>query len=133
MIHIERSEFGGGIKRFLFPQILEQEFANNNIADTELDFLGFSLAKNFNKTNVRQPDYSGTFVLKRPVKLDADVKYIYGGWLNTDGSINLKIQPISNLVQKVENRDTSGEPTHVKNLIENLFNSLPKEEQPDEE
>ena len=133
LIEIERNEYDGSIIRFLFPQDLEQEFGNNNFVDTELDFLGFSLAKNINKSNVRQPDYSGTFVLKRPVKIDAAVKYIYGGWLNTDGSINLKIQPISSLVQKVKNRDTSGEPTHVKNLIVNLFNSLPPGEHPNEE
>jgi hypothetical protein len=133
LIHIERSEYGGAIKRFHFPQILEQEFKNYNFVDTELDFIGFSLIKNFNKSKVRQPDYSGTFVLKRAVKLDSDVKYIYGGWLITDGSINLKIQPVSNLEQKVENRDTSGEPTHVKQIIEKLFNSLTPGELPNDE
>jgi RNase P subunit RPR2 len=122
LIEIERED-SGSIIRFLFPAILEKEiFTDSAIGNVELDFLGFSLAKNIHKTNVRQPDYSGTFILSRPVKLEAEIKYIYGGWINTDGSINLKIQPLANITQRVENNDMSSEPTHIKNIIENLFN-----------
>jgi hypothetical protein len=129
LIFIKRNSYQS-VAEFVFPERLKQIFfgEDKEIQNTELDFLSFSLSKNNNKSQIRQPDYSGTFILKRPVRLDADIKYIYGGWINTDGSINLKIQPLDNVVQKVEQGNIDNEPTHIKSILNDIFNNIDKKD-----
>jgi len=111
---------------FLFSDKLEEILLGKDETriNEELDFLSFSMSKNINKTSIRQPDYSGTFILRRAIRLEAEIKYIYGGWLNTDGSINLKIQPLENIFQNVEHGKIENEPTHIKNILDNFFNKI---------
>lgn len=126
LIAVERND-GGGVVQFSFPEELESLFSRDETSNDELNFLSFSLAKNLHKNKERQPDYSGKFILKKPVKLDAGVKYIYGGWKNTDGSINLKIQPldeIQNAVQYPLNR----EPRHIGKILDDVFNQIDQKE-----
>lgn len=115
---------------FLFPKQLEQLLLGDykETIKEELDFLGFSLSKNINKTSTRQPDYKGSFILKKPIRLEEDVKYIYGGWLNTDESIYLKIQPLDNIVQKVEHGNLENEPTHIKRILNDFFNQVEEDD-----
>jgi hypothetical protein len=129
LLCVKRNSYKSVIE-FHFPEQLEQILLRDNkdIINEELDFLSFSLSKYINKTQIRQPDYSGTFILKRPVRLVANVKYIYGGWINTDGSINIKIQPLDNIVQKVEHGTIENEPTHIKNIMNEFFNYIDKDD-----
>jgi len=124
LVVISRSPSKGVIE-FLYPVKLEKLLLikENNSINDELDFLSFSLSKNLNKTLGRQPDYSGTFKLKRPIRLEAEIKYIYGGWVNSDGSINLKIQPLKK-IQNVKHGTLENEPTHIKSILDDLFKSI---------
>lgn len=90
-----------------------------------LDYLSFSLIKKENKETIRQPDYGGTFILQRDVILRANVKYIYGGWIQIDGSINLKFTPSSNLqTNKVIQKNIETEPELVGEIIKSMFNDM---------
>jgi len=125
LVSIKRSESRSVIE-FSFPMQLDQLLLINNkeFINAEIDSLSFSLTKNINKTQIKQPDYSGTLIFKRPVRLDPDVKYLYCGWINFDGSINLKIQALNNIFQNVEQGNIDTEPTHIKNILNNLFNQI---------
>ena len=85
-----------------------------------LPYLSFSLVPNIRKTKPRQPEYSGTFKLLDDVILKAGVKYIYGGWINTDGSINLKFQPESEIKRKVEQTNIEEESDDIRNAINRM-------------
>lgn len=64
--------------------------------------LGFSLAKKIIKTTPTQGDYAGTFELAEDVILKANQKYVYGGWIQTDGSINLRFTPAKDLNSPIQ-------------------------------
>lgn len=115
---------------FDFSPELERHIltSDNEFLSKELDYLSFSISMNSNKKTIRQPDYSGTFILKRDIRLKAEQKYIYGGWINSDGSINLKFQPIDSLNPTTEQKSVDNEPTHIKNLLNDFFNEIQKQE-----
>lgn len=92
---------------------------------TALDYLSFSLSRKENKQTNRRPDYGGTFTLKRDVILRANVEYIYSGWIQTDGSINLKFTPLSNLQSKnVIQENVEHQPELVGEIIKNMFDEI---------
>ena len=109
---------------FLFPKDLEEILLKKEILNEELNHLSFSISKNINKKNVRQPDYSGSFILKLPVKLDKDVKYTYGGWINIDGSISLTFKPVDDLFKKVEQSEMVDKPAHIRTIASDFFNQI---------
>lgn len=89
---------------------------------TALDYLSFSLSKKENKQTNRHPDYGGTFTLKRDVILSANEKYLYGGWIQTDGSINLKFTPLSNFQSNnIIQENLEHQPELVGEIIKNMF------------
>jgi hypothetical protein len=53
--------------------------------------LKMSLKKNLGKTQNRHPEYSGNFTFGRDIVLKKGETYRYGGWLNDDGSIYIRI------------------------------------------
>jgi hypothetical protein len=53
----------------------------------------FVMEKNLFRMNYRHPDYSGVFSLNRDIVLKKGCKYRYGGWINDDGSLYIKITP----------------------------------------
>jgi hypothetical protein len=53
--------------------------------------LKMSLKKNPGKTQNRHPEYSGNFTFGRDIVLKKGETYRYGGWLNDDGSIYIRI------------------------------------------
>ncbi len=85
--------------------------------------LSFSLTRKTNKFKQNQPDYSGVFVLPSDILLKKGVEYIYGGWIQSDGSINLKFTPKEELFG-VTQKDIEQEPEHIKDVISNMFNDL---------
>lgn len=97
-----------------------------------VDYLGFSLAKREQKTSVRQPDYSGTFVLPTDVILKAGVKYIYGGWVQTDNSINLKFTPLQD-IDTVKQTTIDQEPKILGDILKNMSDVIQNNEYNNEE
>lgn len=121
LIFIERS--GSNIIKFDYDKSLIYHI-KQDISTNIIDYLSFSLSKRANeKTNPKQPDYSGTFTLPCDVVLKANEKYLYGGWLLTDGSINLKFTPIKD-IKKVEQAKIEDESSSYDDGINEMFNSL---------
>ncbi len=87
--------------------------------------LSFSLARKTNKSKENQPDYSGVFVLPVDIVLKKGIDYIYGGWIQSDGSINLKFTPKEELYN-VTHKDIEKEPKHIKDVMANMFSNLPR-------
>jgi uncharacterized Zn finger protein (UPF0148 family) len=96
------------------------------------DYFGFSLSKKLNKTTPNQPDYGGTFILPTDIILRANETYVYGGWILSDGSINLKFTPAKD-IHVVEQTTFENEPQKVRDIIEGMFNHLRKDKNEDEE
>ena len=96
------------------------------------DYLSFSLSKKLNKTEAKQPDYGGTFILPTDIILKANETYVYGGWILSDGSINLKFTPAKD-IHVVEQTTLENEPQTVRDIIEGMFNNMRKDKDEDEE
>lgn len=126
LIHIVRGS-AKKVLAFEFDQTLEKYIALPTQTDVA-DYLSFSLAVNSFKTAIKQPHYSGTFTLPSDVILKANEKYLYGGWVQTDGSINLKFTPIKD-IKKTEQTTIENEPQIVSEIIGNMFDYLKKDEE----
>ncbi|MEH6306927.1 hypothetical protein RYH73_14840 [Olivibacter sp. CPCC 100613] len=109
-----------GLRQRETKQQLQQKGLNQIPPSTTLKF---SLARNTNKTKPKQPEYSGTFVLKQDVVIKAGVKYLYGGWELTDGSINLQFKPVEEIFP-TQQRDIREEPGFIGRQVEQLYNDL---------
>lgn len=74
---------------------LEKEYPQFYLEDIPLDSekLQIMLQKIPLKITQSQPDYSGSFNVKREIVFKPNVDYCYGAWLNDDGTIFLKIEP----------------------------------------
>lgn len=95
LINIARNIYGS-VNHFESDFRLVEEI--KLLPETKKQFeLGFSLVKKTNRLKTTQAHYAGTFELKEDVILKAGVKYIYGGWIQTDESINLKFTPLENI------------------------------------
>ena len=107
-----------------FDERVENIFFKNYKKIDNNDTLSFSLAKKQDKSKQSQPDYSGTFILKNDIILKAGMKYLYGGWLQTDESINLKFTPLENIRENVIQSDIVNEPKLVGDIISKMFNEF---------
>lgn len=87
------------------------------------EILSFSLLKKDNKISARHPDYSGTFTPNTDIILKAGVKYISGGWILSDNSINLNFKPLANSDVPIQTK-IEEEPKIVGDLINQMFNPL---------
>ena len=85
------------------------DYISNDIPVKTTNSLSFSLSKKAYKNRPKQPDYAGTFTLPYDVLLKAHEAYLYGGWILSDGSINLKFTPVKdvNKVKQTEIEDES--------------------------
>jgi len=122
LINVERTN-GGTIIEFQSDSRLKNEISGSFEKKT-LSYLSFSLAKKANKNKPRQPDYSGTFTLKNDVILKAGEKYLYGGWIQTDESINLKFTPLKDIDPGAEQTEIENEPKLVGAIIKELYDDL---------
>ena len=86
--------------------------------------LSFSLKPKLNKTEARHPDYSGVFKLPTDVLLKQGVEYVYGAWVLTDGSINLKFTPKEDIFPTI-NEDLDDQPQSLKSHLDDFLSSLP--------
>jgi len=102
----------------LLPAVLPSEMASEASST-----LKFSLEWNNNRIKVKQPHYSGTFNLKQDVVLKAGIKYLYGGWEQTDGSINLQFKPVDEITVTKQTR-TSDEPDFIGIQVEQLYHEI---------
>jgi hypothetical protein len=109
----------------LEDQVLDynEKISRLNEESTLINTLGFSLPKKLNKTKITQPDFSGIFVLPTDVLLKQGVEYLAGGWIQSDGSINLKFTP-KDEVFPTESKSVDNEPQHIKNILSKMYNSL---------
>lgn len=99
-----------------FDEIIEnQPVLRNN--------LSFSLAQKLNKTRLNQPDYSGIFILPTDVLLKKGVEYIYGGWVQSDGTINLKFTPKDEVFSTTQ-KNIEAESEDIKDIISNMNNTI---------
>lgn len=121
-IHVERKGWGNSITSITSDPRLKIYIKKPNLLK-KVDYLAFSLAKKDNKTHIKQPDYSGTFVLQTDVVLKAGVKYIYGGWIQTDNSINLKFTPLEE-INIVKQSTVDEEPKIVGEIIREMLDDI---------
>lgn len=124
LIGVKRDETGY-IRQFDFDFRLI-DIVDNNIALRTTDILSFMLSENPEKTNIRQPDYRNSFTPKSDIVLKAGVKYLAGGWLGADGSINLKFQP-QNSINSMQHNSIDNEPKHIKDVLDDLFDDFNNE------
>ena len=122
LIHIERNDRNNSVTNIEFDTNLKNYIKRPIITKFE-DYLSFSLTKKDNKTNIKQPDYSGTFTLLTDVVLKAGVKYIYGGWVQTDNSINLKFTPLSEIVT-AKQTDIENESKIAKDILSDMLSII---------
>ncbi|MCL9806796.1 hypothetical protein NAT51_14775 [Flavobacterium amniphilum] len=132
LIIIERDSYKT-VLNIYFDERVENIISRNNRIENIIprnstieikDTLSFSLSKKLNKTKQNQPDYSGTFILKNDVVLKAGVKYLYGGWSQTDDSINLKFTPLGSIPYKPIQSEIENEPKLVEDILKDFFNVL---------
>lgn len=126
LIIIERG-WNNQVENIVYSEDLIR-YLNTPFKSKIVDYLSFSLSKKDNKTTARQPDYSGTFTLPTDVVLKSGVKYIYGGWIQTDNSINLKFTPISD-IESVKQTKTEEEPKIISDIISDFFNVMKMNEE----
>jgi hypothetical protein len=74
---------------------LPQLFVSVNTPEKN-DTFKFALRKETTKIVGNQPEYSGMFRLQKSVNLKEGQEYSYGGWVNDDGNIFIKIVPVEN-------------------------------------
>lgn len=126
---IERKEFNAMKWK---TQQKNKQYKSYSSNDTEFDkeisnTLGFSLFKNKNKTTSRQPYFSTVFTLSHDVILKKGEKYIAGGWIQTDQSLNVKFTPLSDLENRTTHTDVENEPKSVKDILNDMYNDLDSE------
>lgn len=110
------------VKNILAPSNIKFYF--NNMMGKNIDNeLSFSLSKRLLRATPKHPHYSGTFTLQTDVILKAGVKYIYGGWEQTDQSINLKFTP-ADQIKKVHQTTEVEETPSIGELIFNMNNKI---------
>ncbi len=99
LLVVERDSNGykSRVLRFTLPHMLKKDFIDERVLTNDLDFISFSLLQRTKNNQVCRSDYAGTFYLDRSVKLNKNVEYVYEGYINTDGSLTLKIQPLYNV------------------------------------
>jgi hypothetical protein len=90
----------------------------------ELDTFSFSLKTNLNKSTSQQPDYTETFILDSDIKLKVGIKYICGGWKNTDGSITFRLRPFDYPAQKMKEEGINDVPPHIKEVMRKNMNDF---------
>lgn len=122
LINVERTN-GGKSLEFQYDPRLKNEIKGNFEKKT-VTYLSFSLSKKTNKITSRQPNYSGTFTLRNDILLKAGEKYLYGGWIQTDESINLKFTPLKDIDPGADQTEIENEPKLVGNIIKDLFDDL---------
>jgi len=107
---------------FVFPNSLEYILPERlNIDKVEtVNYLNLLLPKKA-YTTIKDPDYFGTIVLGKSVKLEAGTEYICEGWINADESITLSIKPIQYIPPKASNGDIKDGPILLKNIITDLL------------
>lgn len=84
------------------PNYVEYIHISPNISDlitkpvqfSESKILSFMLSKNVSPKSIKSPQYSNYFTIPEDVTIKSGVKYIAGGWTNSDGSITLKFTPV---------------------------------------
>ena len=119
MLRVVRSQLSTTVVKIEFDENIVKFITKPTSSQSE-DSLSFSLAKKEHKTKPKQPDYSGTFTLPTDIILKAGVKYIYGGWIQTDLSINLKFTPLANIVS-VQQTDIENEPKLAKDILSEMY------------
>ena len=87
------------------------------------DTFTFFLRKEINKIVRNQPEYSGVFRLQKSVNLKEGQEYSYGGWINDDGSLFIKIVPVENNI--MVNLDTDKHDAQTDSKIEEADNETP--------
>lgn len=93
-------------------------------ADDPDEVFKFMLRKNIRPESVNSPQYSSTFQLEKDVVIKAGVEYLYGGWVNTDGSINFKFTPLASIQKMPVHRDISNAPESIKVILEGMANNF---------
>jgi len=78
------------LKNHLFDDLSEESIYKQKTLER---IFAFVMEKNLSRMNYRHPDYSGVFSLNRDVVLKKGCRYRYGGWINDDGSLYIKITP----------------------------------------
>lgn len=122
LIKVERTNGGKSLEFQCDPRLKNE--IRGNFEKKAVTYLSFSLSRKTNKITSRQPDYSGTFTLKNDVLLKAGEKYLYGGWIQTDDSINLKFTPIKDITPGAEQTEIENETKLVGDIIKDLFDPL---------
>lgn len=92
--HVIHFHFHSDLKTEL-QQALPDLFLSVTNSNT-FDTFKFSLRKETNRVLRKAPEYSGLFRLQKSVLLKEGQEYYYGGWVNDDGSIFVKILPVEN-------------------------------------
>jgi len=105
------------------PSLLEGSQTTDSKGEVR-DYYGFSLHKSKNQLTPRHPYYSGTFTLETDIVLRANVKYIYGGWVQTDGSITLKFTPHDKIVKYPVQTSIEEEDESIRNVLDDMCNDL---------
>ncbi|MFW5720819.1 MAG: hypothetical protein ACOCWW_00370 [Bacteroidota bacterium] len=65
----------------------------NYFVSSKEDTFRFFLRPNGHKIKTKHPNYSGKFTLTKNILLEENKEYRYGGWINDDGTIYIKITP----------------------------------------
>ena len=107
LIHIVRN-INNGVLDICYDKNMYQYLSQ--VVETPLSSnrLGFSLTKKIEKINLNTPEYGGSFKLGHDVVLQANVEYLYGGWVQTDGSINLRFTQKKEIFTAPLQTDTEG-------------------------
>ena len=86
--------------------------------------LRFTLAKKIEKTSKTQGDYAGTFTLPNDVILKANQLYVYGGWIQPNGSLSISFTPAKDLNSTIQTKFDEPFPTGFEqtNSFNNDFN-----------
>ncbi len=79
------------------------------------DVIQFKLEKNPKKREKNHPYYSGVVSFNKTITIDKDVEYVYGGWVNPDGTIDIKIESLESVKQKLNK--ISKDFSNVKNIL----------------
>ena len=133
LLEVERSYTG--VVDFHFDERVKKIiFAESSSCIKKSDKFSFSLAKKNNRTKADDPMYSGTFILPDQIILEKGEKYVYAGWLQSDGSINFKFTPAKYLSDsKPVYGDIENEPKIVKDIIDDMYNNLDDQDKQDDQ
>lgn len=121
LIEIKRDPINPGIETIYFlPELAEElEITPSNNIFTESS-LNFHLPKRINRTKETQPNFSKRIVFDKDIVIEKGTEYFCSVWVNSDGSINFGMKPISELTaQKDGTKDF--EPKSIGEIIEKLW------------